>query len=511
MTIKFQRIPSILSSVIALSVCATFCLSLTAQADVGPDQASPGGVIMPNNKSTSIRMKDEKVVFTVKPGSGPFADSTHTAYYAHVTATFTMQNLTDTAVSQNMLFPFHLYYDWGSGDIMQQAKNASVTINNQPAAVTFDNTPLSSSEPQYAYTGHFQTVFAAKSSTTVTVAYDLRGIPLPKSPDIAFKYMMQTGANWADTIGHGEVDFVFDGVKIDSTAPFAAIPSFFRAENGKLSWHFDNLEPTALNDITIAFNPSILTTLWPSRQPFIANITSSTPGIQGGICGNTHSQAPDCYSYVEGGITYGTDPGYLNTAALNVLTPKNKSSESGWLVPFKGSAGTPFNEWVELSFDHPYTFSGVEIRSGFLDTNPDYSHGYSETPGNFYNSFLHAKTVIATLSNGTTTQTTLNDTPGELQTIPLPAVATTSLRLTFADTYPGTYFGNTYFGLGRVYLTGAMQSKTSPAATSSNTAKTNNPLIMYYLIGAVGIVVIGIAAVTVILIRKHRAVKKHNL
>lgn len=463
---------------------------------------------MPSDKSSSIRMKDEKVVFTVKPGSGPFTGSTETSYYAHVSAAFTMQNLTNTAVPQKLLFPFHLYYDWGSGDVMQQAKNATVTINNKPAAITFDNTPLSSSEPEYAYTGHFQTTFAAKSTTTIIVTYDLRGIPLPKTPNVAFKYMMQTGANWADTIGHGEVDFEFDGVKIDSTAPFASVPSFFKAENGKLSWQFDNLEPTALNDITVAFNPAVLTKLWPSRQAFITNINASTPGVEGSVCGNTHSQAPDCYSYVENGITYGTDPAYLNTAAVTVLTPKSSSNESGWLIPFKGNAGNPFKEWIELSFDHNYTFSSVDLRTGFLDTNPDYSHGYSETPGNFYNSFMHAKTVIVTLSDGTTAQTTLKDLPGELQSIPLPAVATNKLRLTFVDPYPGTNFGNTYFGLGRVYLSGAKRVQAASAAPTSIETKQNE--MLYYILGTTAVLLIGAAIVAYVLIRKHHAAKNHN-
>ncbi len=71
-----------------------------------------------------------------------------------------------------------------------------------------------------------------------------------------------------------------------------------------------------------------------------------------------------------------------------------------------------------------------------------------------YDTFRRPKTVAISFSDGFTQTVTLADTPKEWQVIPLPNRPTTSLRLSFLDSYPGIGEGDAYLGVGRIELLG---------------------------------------------------------
>lgn len=513
-TIKFSnRFNTILAAAIAAIFAFTaLAVPIKASADVGVDVPANGGAITPGEKTDSIRMKKETVVFKVKQGTGPFADaykndesSESSRFYAHVTATFTMQNLTKESVSQNMVFPFHLRMEEENWSLYQ-AKNSKVTVDGKEVNVTYDNNTPFGENPAAA--GHFNATFLPSSDTKIVVEYDLRAISKPKSPQLALDYMMQTGSHWAGTIGEGDIIVDFENQDLDSPSP-VGLDSRFKPKNGNLVWHFENLEPTKQDDIDIAFDPYILNTVWPKRQSFIYMLSASTSYSNTVICGNTRTQSSDCMSIMDKGQELGVGYGNTNLAVLNVLTAPGITDANGWLVQSDVQ-----DKWLDFTFDGNYTFSGIQIRGGYLDTNPDYSKGYTEKPGSFYDSFQRPKTVEVTYSDGTKETLTFADKPTELQTVALKnsSKATGKIRLTFTDSYAGMPNGNKYFGVGRVMFAGAKKASSSDqkdtksqAETTAEPKKKKLGWQMYAAAAAAAVVIVGGLAVFAVRInRAHR-------
>ena len=401
-------------------------------ADVG-EVPEPGGLVTPGDKTDEIRMKSESVLFSVRPEDGTFAGQDAT-YYAHVTADFVMENLSSKAVSKDLFFPFHSWFDLAmyqdpANAGMKQAKNAKVLIDGQEVQASYVELAFSTQGEVVAAT--FPVTFPVGSETAIHVEYDVRAVNEPKTPSLSLTYMMQTGSHWAGTIGSGKVVFEF-WQPVDSKSALSYANNFFQVTDGRLEWDFTDLEPTPDHDITVTFEPSALET-WAARPSYLKDIQASAPaatGIQDAECLRTVCD-------MIGGTWYSSPAYLLDTAG----------AERGWVIEQAKDLG---GAWLQVDLDGPHTVAGLLIRTGVAerlwrrDTEPE----------DVYDTYRRPKTVAVTLPDGTTRSVSLEDSPAEWQMIPLPGTPTSSIRLSFPDSYPGTFRGDAYLGIGRIQLVG---------------------------------------------------------
>jgi hypothetical protein len=421
----------------ALALVATALLAIpglvtrqASWADVD-ELPEPGGLVTPGDKTDEIRMKSESVLFSVRPNDGTFLDA---QYYAHVTADFVMENLTSKAVSEDLFFPFHSWfslemYQDPMNAVLRQAENARVLVEGKEVRTRYAELTVSPQEDMIAVV--FPVTFPADSENTIRVEYDVRAVHEPKNPSLSLEYMMQTGSHWAGTIGSGKVVFQF-WQPVDSKDAFSHVNDFFQFKDGRLEWEFTDLEPTPDNDITVSFEPHALEA-WAARPSYIKDIQASTPAA---------AAIPDvdCLRTVCDmiGGTWSASLAYLLDAA---------SAERGWVIEQTKDSG---DAWLQVDLDREHTLAGVLIRAGVLEQ----VWGGGSEPEEVYDTYRRPKTVVVALSDGTSRSVSLEDTPAMWQMIPLPGIATASIRLFFPDGYPGTLKGDAYLGIGRIELIG---------------------------------------------------------
>ncbi len=381
-------------------------------ADVG-ELPEPGGLVTPGDKTDEIRMKSESVLFSVRPNDGTFAQP-EALYYAHVTADFALQSLSTKAVSKNLFFPLHLsylpaYQDPANAE-MRQAENVKVLVEGQEVQVTFAELGIPSLESVVAAV--FPVEFAPGRETAIRVQYDVRAVNVPKASSLSFKYMMQTGSHWAGTIGSGKVIFEF-WQPVDSKSAFNYVNDFFQTREGRLEWDFADLEPTPDHDITVTFEPTALET-WAGRPSYVKDIQTGAPAARA-----------------------------ISDSSLAYLLDTARTAR-GWIVEQPKDPGVA---WLRFDLDRAHTVAGLRIRTGIPDGIWDEGRGVNDT-------FRRPKTVAIGLSDGLTQTVTLEDMPGDWQIVPLPNTPTSSIRLSFLDSYPGTGRADAFLGVGRIQLIG---------------------------------------------------------
>ncbi len=470
-----SRAPKLIAIITSFMVAAVLTLSVASatEADVG-ELPVPGGVVAPGDKTQDIQMADEDVVFKVMKNDSAFADKPQTTHYAHVTAKFTMRNLTQNSQTKEIFFPFFGGFQQDTGP-EEQAKNVKISVNGTPATVSYKElAPYNDNGSQVAV---FNATFQPNADTNITIEYDVRAVNAAKSYGLVFSYVMETGSHWAGKIGQGRVTFDFEE-NIDSLAPFTQVNSFFKPENGNLVWNFKDLEPTADNNISVAFSPDILSA-WSKRPSFIKDVTSSHLVSQTFVTDNVRGANDE-------------PGGRILSEAANLFDYDQESY--GWLTKTESDT---VDEWVEIGLDADYTIDKLEIRSGYLDR---------EWSGqDYYDTFRRPKNVTITYSDGTTQEAALQDEPSEYQTITLKDRATDKLRLSFKDYYNGVGGGNNYFGVGRIKLAGVTkvaQEKVIPNDEAGSSSK------LPWIIGSIIGVAVLAAILTVILVIRNR--KKHS-
>lgn len=80
--------------------------------------------------------------------------------------------------------------------------------------------------------------------------------------------------------------------------------------------------------------------------------------------------------------------------------------------------------------------------------------GQGDRPLDVYDTFRRPRTVEIALSDGIAQTVSLKDRPEQWQMVPLPPVPTSSVRLSFVDTFPGTGGGDAFLGIGRLRFVG---------------------------------------------------------
>jgi hypothetical protein len=310
-----------------------------------------------------------------------------------------------------------------------QTKNLRVSVEGKETAVRFDELTFVPQGTMIA--GVFSVNYPAGRQMAIRIEYDVCAAPDPKRPTLSFKYVMQTGSHWAGTIGSGQVIFEF-WRPVNSKSALSYVNDFFHATDGGFEWDFTDLEPMPEHDITLTFEPAALES-WLGRPSYVKDISTGAPAARG---------IPDSGALRPSGEDL---PGGWDSCPAYLLD--TTGTEWGWVIEQEDDSP---GAWFRLDLDRAHTLAGLRIRTGVLDR----WWGPGNEATDFYDTFRRPKTVAISFSDGFTQTVTLANRPEERQVIPLSNRATTSLRLTFLDSYPGTGEGDAYLGVGRIELLG---------------------------------------------------------
>ncbi|HLY28632.1 MAG TPA: hypothetical protein VKQ72_19955 [Aggregatilineales bacterium] len=265
------------------------CCLLTAhpvtklRADGAPPPFAPGSGIGPT-VPTKVRMVSETVTVTVNALSGgttknvfddnAFVEAAHDIWPwmdATVEATFTLRNLGTQDEAFAVWFPLGDAWESGypTGVVNLDISDFAAWVNGQPATSTkqpprdpsatvagdgldpFSSNMATDTEwYNHVPWATWPVTFPVGKDVLVRVTYTL--FPVAETRPVGdFTYILQTGAGWNDTIGEGTVTF-----KLPYQVSFvnAAVESWqngYQVNGDQISWHFTDLKPTKLNNITI--------------------------------------------------------------------------------------------------------------------------------------------------------------------------------------------------------------------------------------------------------------------
>jgi hypothetical protein len=234
---------------VAFAACGLLLsVARVARADVAPLPAQEG-TSLGTAGSTNIQMVSETVVIQV-------TDVTYTNSFgavltvtgARVTADFLLSNPSANPQSIQVGFPLNIPSQAiGYGDFAKlHGLHAFVAGTEAETSIT-----TVGQETWSAWQMSF-----APGDTNVRVTYELPATVDACSAELG--YVLHTGAAWAGAIGRAdlivrypyaaEATFVSPhGIYLGNTTPG------YQVDGSDLHWHYDNLEPTAANDLAVTF------------------------------------------------------------------------------------------------------------------------------------------------------------------------------------------------------------------------------------------------------------------
>ena len=249
------------------------------RADVAPPKSPPGSDLAPGTEVTQVRMVSETVILNISQDpadrEGAVADTI---------ATFTMRNLGTDHERMQARFPLSFFNGNSDGfGNFPEIPQITVKINGKPANTQRVMQPALTSggdsyqERQEVPWAVFDVTFPPAEDVTIEVRYQANGYGY--YPYEVFRYVLETGAGWKDTIGSADIiaHFPYEASKYDvwltddttgysETTPGAML-------NGKeVRWHFENLEPTAENNIQITV---VTPALWQAVLQEMGNVSKN--------------------------------------------------------------------------------------------------------------------------------------------------------------------------------------------------------------------------------------------
>ena len=248
----FKAFTHILVIVIILSVMYLSTPPVPARADIAPPESPPGTNLVPGNENTQVRMMAETVTLDVQAkNAGNWLGQ------AKVTAVFQMRNLGSAEEKMDVRFPLSYWngYSDGFGNF-PEITDLSVHVNNSYVGthrITTDNpsTIYSNTIPWAA----FPVTFSPGKDVQIKVTYTADGFG--EYSFVAFKYILETGAGWNDTIGSADLivrlpyEVNNQNVIFDDSTGFSMTTPGGQIVANEIRWHYDNLEPTAGDNLEV--------------------------------------------------------------------------------------------------------------------------------------------------------------------------------------------------------------------------------------------------------------------
>ncbi len=473
-------------------------------ADVG-EIPMPGGVITSGDTTDSIEMTEENVLFDINNATSdcPFFGYDD-CWYAHVTADFTMTNLTAADVNMNLMFPFPTNYaqfdpEYYNPDF-DPARSFVVTSNGS-------NVDFTKQSFDYNYEGEttslpsiaFPITFAAEDTTDISIEYDIRLVMEPKSIYGTFLYIMETGSNWAGNIGEGTITFQFP---VNLSPEFlGTLSRRFEMSNNQLIWHFTNLEPTAADNLQVTFAPSLITEMDEQPEEYASVSSNNAPELT--IPG---SEMWDFYPEGYYGLNYlYSSPLYLSKQELPNEIDDASSGE--W---FADLTETP-TPWIRFNLGGIYEISSISVFPGIKITLMNDAGDIHDS----YDLLNRPKQLRLTFSDGSTQTVDVPDVPDALAEIAIEPVETYTVQVDIIDTYPGLQNADSYVGISRLYLElgEKLHGLDEVAETEQTTTTEAQPTFTlsaifsnatYLAVAGIGLFLIVLGIVIGILIMKNR-------
>ena len=349
------------------------CLSLIAlipvksvSADIAPPRQPPGANLSPANEFTKVQMLEETVIINVLPVTDLSEMGT-----AEVWAEFLMKNLGDE--SETLLVRFPLSVNDGHFNF-PEIDDFQVYADN----IMLDTDPLQM-PGEYGDTiqwVHFEVDFPPGEVVELEVYYTLDGSG--EYPFVTYYYLLETGAGWNDTIGSGDivVNLPYPAsdmtVFIDSQPGWGGTTDSAILEENLVRWHFENLEPTNQNNISIAM-------VWPSawhkveleRQKVTAN---PNDGEAWGRLGKIYKELGKQRR------TFREDPGGETLFQLSLEAYENALE----LLPEDALWHAGLGDLLYWKYDWFIAPKTEENRAGFLRGMEEFKIAYSLDPDHPY-------------------------------------------------------------------------------------------------------------------------------
>jgi len=243
---------------IAIAACAlVFMLARVALADIAPPPQQPGSNIGPAGQ-TQVQMRAERIVIDVPahPLSAERPTLSGDEVIAQVSGVFLMHNLGSADEQLQVRFPIADLSGNAGPYGTPAVQDFSATVADQPVATTVITTPNPDQPdaPPMRWAA-FDTTFPAGQDVNIGVTYTIT--PTGYFPEARFGYVLETGAEWRDSIGSADVivqlpyatssENVVLG-KLNGSDQIATSPGAQFVGN-EVRWHWDNLEPTANDNL----------------------------------------------------------------------------------------------------------------------------------------------------------------------------------------------------------------------------------------------------------------------
>jgi tetratricopeptide (TPR) repeat protein len=301
--VKCLRIVLPVISLVILIILALLSVR-SARADIAPPDQPPGANPVPGAERTQVRMQSESVLIEILNNT-PSASLGQ----ARVTAQFSMMNLGEKDEKLAVRFPLTFLSGGDNGfGSFPEIKEFSAGVNGY--AVQFRRVVIPGQ--QDSETGvpwaEFDVNFLAGKEVPVEVSYLTEGVG--EYPFISFKYILETGAGWRDTIGEADLTVRLPYEANDQNVIFDEQIGWSQTTPGsvlvgrEVQWKFYNLEPDASDNLEVSL---VMPSVW--KQILVERENTTLNSRDGEAWGRLGKLYKDIISYRRG---LRQDPGGLD-------------------------------------------------------------------------------------------------------------------------------------------------------------------------------------------------------
>jgi len=237
--------------IVAVVVIAALGMAQSALADAAPPRPAPGDSIQTGYIDTKVQMVSEDVLITVGDDR------------AYVKANFQLRNQGTAEESFNVRFPIGSSDGYGNP---VEVLNFAAYVDGQDSQTSIEYQPMPSCDGCKPLPwATWPVTFPPGQTISIDVIYQLYA----KGDYGAFgqyNYILETGAGWYGTIGHGIVAVRLPyevnelNVRLDKPIDSRPIisPDYSKILGTDVTWEFNNLEPNQRDNVVISvMNPAV--------------------------------------------------------------------------------------------------------------------------------------------------------------------------------------------------------------------------------------------------------------
>jgi archaellum component FlaG (FlaF/FlaG flagellin family) len=223
-----------------------------AKADAAPPPGAVASNLFSNLNQTKVCMEAETVVIAIPEQSDNYGG------HAVVTATFYMRNMGTETEELNARFPMNMSeysmgYEIKNGVEYSQfpsIDNLSVFIDGEQVNIATTENDVDLYETMGAPEGtirhikcwaHFHVIFPPGEQVVIQIQYKVSGYQ-KETRHIIYKYILQTGQGWYDTIGSADIVVTFP-YDLNEQNTVNISPDNYSFSENTINWHFENFEP----------------------------------------------------------------------------------------------------------------------------------------------------------------------------------------------------------------------------------------------------------------------------